>query len=57
VEITQKNVNDGTVEAFALKNRPVISVQYHPEASPGPEDSSYIFKDFIEMIKKGGKNA
>lgn len=57
VEITQKNVNDGTVEAFTLKNRPVISVQYHPEASPGPEDSSYIFKNFIGMIQKGGNNA
>ncbi len=51
VEITHLNVNDGTVEGFRHKSMPVISVQYHPEAAPGPQDSAYIFDDFIRLME------
>ncbi|MCR4436816.1 MAG: glutamine-hydrolyzing carbamoyl-phosphate synthase small subunit [Clostridiales bacterium] len=50
VVITHLNVNDGTVEGFRHKHMPVLSVQYHPEASPGPQDSAYIFDDFVKMM-------
>jgi carbamoyl-phosphate synthase small subunit len=50
INITHLNVNDGTVEGFKHKNLPVISIQYHPEAAPGPLDSSYIFDDFVKMM-------
>lgn len=50
-EITHMNVNDNTVEGFKHKTMPIISVQYHPEAAPGPEDSAYIFDDFVSMMK------
>lgn len=51
LEITHLHLNDGTVAGFKLKNKPVFSVQYHPEASPGPHDSRYLFDDFISLIK------
>ena len=47
---THVNLNDGTVEGFKHRDLPVISVQYHPEASPGPHDTRYLFKDFIELM-------
>lgn len=50
VTITHMNVNDETVEGFKHKTLPILSVQYHPEAAPGPEDSAYIFDDFIKMM-------
>ncbi|MEO9887542.1 MAG: glutamine-hydrolyzing carbamoyl-phosphate synthase small subunit [Balneola sp.] len=50
-EITHINLNDGTVEGLKFKNFPGFSVQYHPEASPGPHDSAYLFDDFIDMMK------
>jgi carbamoyl-phosphate synthase small subunit len=50
VEITHVNLNDGTVEGIAHSTRPVFSVQYHPEASPGPHDASYFFSRFREMV-------
>ncbi|MFW6001441.1 MAG: glutamine-hydrolyzing carbamoyl-phosphate synthase small subunit [Halanaerobium sp.] len=56
LKVTQINVNDKTIEGIKHKKYPAFSVQYHPEASPGPEDSHYIFDDFINMLK-GGKNA
>lgn len=56
VEITHISLNDGTVEGIALKNFPVFSVQYHPEASPGPHDSEYIFKNFVYLLQKTQNN-
>lgn len=52
VEITHVNLNDDTVEGIRRKDRPAFSVQYHPEASPGPHDSRYLFKDFLDIIKR-----
>lgn len=52
VEITHVNLNDDSIEGIRLKNRPVFSVQYHPEATPGPHDSRYLFDEFIGLIKK-----
>ena len=51
IEITHIHLNDHTVAGIKMKNKPVFSVQYHPEASPGPNDSEYLFDQFIEMIK------
>lgn len=51
-EITHMNLNDDTVEGIRRKDRPAFSVQYHPEASPGPHDSRYLFKDFLDLMKK-----
>jgi carbamoyl-phosphate synthase small subunit len=51
IVMTHRNLNDGTVEGFRMKERPVISVQYHPEASPGPHDSHYLFEEFVSMMR------
>ncbi len=51
VEITHVNLNDDSIEGIRFKNRPVFSVQYHPEATPGPHDSRYLFDEFIGMTK------
>jgi carbamoyl-phosphate synthase small subunit len=50
------NVNDGTNEGLSYVGKNIFTVQFHPEACPGPQDSSYLFDRFIDMIKKGGKN-
>jgi carbamoyl-phosphate synthase small subunit len=52
VEITHINLNDDTVEGLRHKEHKAFSVQYHPEASPGPHDSSYLFEEFVEMMKE-----
>ncbi|MAO07202.1 MAG: carbamoyl phosphate synthase small subunit [Alteromonas sp.] len=52
IEITHVHLNDHTVAGIRLKNQPAFSVQYHPEASPGPHDASYLFDEFIENIEK-----
>jgi len=49
-EVSHVNVNDGSVEGLRHENKAVFSVQYHPEASPGPHDSRYLFDDFMKMI-------
>ncbi|MBI3447691.1 MAG: glutamine-hydrolyzing carbamoyl-phosphate synthase small subunit [Acidobacteria bacterium] len=50
IEITHVNLNDGTVEGFRHRSHPAFSVQYHPEASPGPHDALYLFDDFVRMM-------
>lgn len=52
VEITHLNLNDDTVEGIRVKGKPAFSVQYHPEASPGPHDARYLFDDFIRLLAK-----
>jgi carbamoyl-phosphate synthase small subunit len=52
IEITHVNLNDNSIEGIRIKNKKAFSVQYHPEATPGPHDSRYLFDDFIAMIKK-----
>ena len=52
VEITHINLNDDTIEGLRLTDKEVFSVQYHPEASPGPHDSRYLFDDFVSMIER-----
>jgi carbamoyl-phosphate synthase small subunit len=51
LELTHINVNDQTVEGFKHQNYPAFSVQYHPEASPGPEDSHYLFDQFVNLMR------
>lgn len=51
IEITHINLNDESVEGIRLKDRPAFSVQYHPESTPGPHDSRYLFDEFFEMMK------
>ena len=52
VEITHMNLNDGTNEGMRHRSLPLFSVQYHPEASPGPHDARYLFDNFIEMMRE-----
>ena len=52
MRITHVNLNDDTVEGLAHETRPLFSVQYHPEASPGPHDASYFFGRFREMVER-----
>ena len=51
-ELTHLNLNDRTVEGLAVKGQKTFSVQYHPEASPGPHDARYLFRRFVEMMER-----
>ena len=55
IEITHKSLFDNCIEGIRLKNKPIFSVQYHPESNPGPQDSVYLFKQFIINMKKNAK--
>ena len=52
LEVTHLNLNDHTIEGFKHRSRPVFSVQYHPESSPGPHDSWYLFRRFVELVQQ-----
>ena len=55
VEVTHKSLFDNSIEGIRLKNKPIFSVQYHPESNPGPQDSVYLFQEFINSMKKNAK--
>lgn len=57
IEITHVNLNDGTVEGIRVKQKRAFSVQYHPEASPGPHDARYLFDDFVQLIVDSHREA
>ena len=52
IEVTHINLNDGTVEGLRHRDAPVFSVQYHPEAAPGPNDATYLFEEFANLIEE-----
>lgn len=52
IEVTHVNLNDQSIEGIRVKGKPAFSVQYHPESTPGPHDSRYLFDQFIDMIRK-----
>ena len=56
VQLTHINLNDNTLEGFRHKAHPMFAVQYHPEASPGPHDAGYLFKEFVQMMKEFNNN-
>ena len=55
VKISHVSLFDKSVEGIEIKNKPIFSVQYHPESNPGPQDSVYLFQEFINNIKKNAK--
>jgi carbamoyl-phosphate synthase small subunit len=54
IEITHVNLNDQSIEGIRVKGKPAFSVQYHPESTPGPHDSRYLFDEFIALIRQKG---
>jgi len=55
IQVTHQSLFDNSIEGIRLKNKPVYSVQYHPESNPGPQDSVYLFEDFVKNMKKNAK--
>ena len=55
IQITHQSLFDNSIEGIRLKNKPVYSVQYHPESNPGPQDSVYLFQEFLKSMKKNAK--
>jgi len=55
IEVTHKSLFDNCIEGIRLKNKPIFSVQYHPESNPGPQDSVYLFEEFINNMKNNAK--
>ena len=55
IEITHESLFDNCIEGIKLKNKPIFSVQYHPESNPGPQDSVYLFQEFINNMKKNAQ--
>ena len=55
IQVTHRSLFDDCIEGIKLKNKPIFSVQYHPESNPGPQDSHYLFNDFIKDVKKHAK--
>jgi len=55
IEVTHRSLFDNSIEGIKLKNKPIFSVQYHPESNPGPQDSVYLFNEFINNMKKNAK--
>lgn len=56
VEVTHVNLNDASIEGLRLKSKPAFSVQYHPEAAPGPHDAQYLFDQFVDLINQAKNN-
>jgi carbamoyl-phosphate synthase small subunit len=52
IEVTHVHLNDSTLAGLKVKGKDIFSVQYHPESSPGPHDSRYLFDDFVRLLKK-----
>ena len=55
IEVTHKSLFDNCIEGIKIKNKPIFSVQYHPESNPGPQDSIYLFEEFINNMKNNAK--
>ena len=55
IEVTHVNLNDQSIEGIRIKNKPAFSVQYHPESTPGPHDSRYLFDEFIDLINSSSR--
>jgi len=55
IQVTHQSLFDNSIEGIKLKNKPVFSVQYHPESNPGPQDSVYLFEEFLKSMKKNAK--
>ena len=55
IQVTHQSLFDNSIEGIKLKNKPIFSVQYHPESNPGPQDSVYLFQEFINNMKKNAK--
>ena len=52
-DVTHINLNDGVCEGLRVRGAPAFSVQHHPEASPGPHDSAYLFEEFDQLMSRG----